>query len=193
MGCPGVREPPADNVLAKPKMQPNVERRLMKRINLPKRALPFAVLGLACFATRAGAKGHLGIGKAAVGDVWAERAGGTPPAAREYHTAVWTGSEMLVFGGYLWGPYGATNAGYFSDTWSYYPYAAPLRIGLSGPGQAVVAYPRWSSPLLLLCQGSDPGKNQWAVVTNAVSQVGSENQVILSPLAGNQFFLLEYP
>jgi hypothetical protein len=35
------------------------------------------------------------------------------PAARYQHTAVWTGSEMIV-----WGGYGGTN---FNDTWSYTP------------------------------------------------------------------------
>ena len=35
------------------------------------------------------------------------------PAARGYHTAVWTGSEMIVWGGYY--------NNYFNDTWSYTP------------------------------------------------------------------------
>ena len=33
------------------------------------------------------------------GDAWQQRANGTPPAARYDHTAVWTGSEMIVWGG----------------------------------------------------------------------------------------------
>ena len=32
--------------------------------------------------------------------VWAQRASGSAPAARYDHTAVWTGSEMIVWGGY---------------------------------------------------------------------------------------------
>jgi len=33
------------------------------------------------------------------------------PASRSGHSAVWTGSEMLLFGGY--------NGGYLNDTYSY--------------------------------------------------------------------------
>jgi N-acetylneuraminic acid mutarotase len=35
------------------------------------------------------------------------------PAGRYSHTAVWTGSEMIVWGGY--------NGSYLNDTWSYIP------------------------------------------------------------------------
>jgi hypothetical protein len=35
------------------------------------------------------------------------------PAARANHTAVWTGSEMIVWGG--------SGSSYFNDTWSYTP------------------------------------------------------------------------
>jgi N-acetylneuraminic acid mutarotase len=35
------------------------------------------------------------------------------PAARSSHTAVWTGSEMIVWGGY--------NGSYLNDTFSYTP------------------------------------------------------------------------
>ena len=35
------------------------------------------------------------------------------PVARYKHTAVWTGSEMIV-----WGGFGGSN---FNDTWSYTP------------------------------------------------------------------------
>ena len=32
-------------------------------------------------------------------DAWLQRTNGTPPAARYLQTAVWTGSEMIVWGG----------------------------------------------------------------------------------------------
>jgi N-acetylneuraminic acid mutarotase len=66
------------------------------------------------------------------------------PASREYHTAVWTGSEMILFGGY-------GNGGCLSDTWSYYPYAPTVRITRSNLTCADVAWPVWSSTLRL-CQ-----------------------------------------
>jgi len=43
--------------------------------------------------------GYLRIGKVDLGNVWEQREGGTPPSVRSMHTAVWTGSEMIVWGG----------------------------------------------------------------------------------------------
>ena len=51
-------------------------------------------------STALASAGYVKIGTAALGEGWQQRVGGgTPPAAREYHQAVWTGSEMLVWGG----------------------------------------------------------------------------------------------
>jgi N-acetylneuraminic acid mutarotase len=44
------------------------------------------------------AAGYVKIGKVDLGDVWEQKAGGAPPA-RQSHTVVWTGSEMIVWGG----------------------------------------------------------------------------------------------
>src|SRR5439155_192379 len=43
--------------------------------------------------------GYVKIGATQVGDVWQERTNGTPPVGRWQHTAVWTGSEMIIWGG----------------------------------------------------------------------------------------------
>ena len=44
---------------------------------------------------------------------------GVPPR-RAHHTAVWTGNEMLMYGG--------KDAEYFGDTWSYVPDAGVFRV-----------------------------------------------------------------
>jgi hypothetical protein len=44
--------------------------------------------------------GYVRIGVAATADAWVERASATPLAGRHGHTAVWTGSEMIVWGGF---------------------------------------------------------------------------------------------
>jgi hypothetical protein len=44
---------------------------------------------------------------------WTAVAAKGAPSARQSHVAVWTGSEMLVWGGYA--------GDYFTDTWSYTP------------------------------------------------------------------------
>jgi hypothetical protein len=87
---------------------------------------------------------------------------------------------------------GSNGNGYFSDTWSYYPYAPAVRLAFSSPTSALVAWPVWS-PTLRLYQTADLGTGNWTTATNAVTQVGSENHVTLSPLNGRQFFRVEYP
>jgi hypothetical protein len=108
------------------------------------------------------------------------------PAARFWHTAVWTGSTMIIFGGF------ADGGSCLSDTWSYYPYAPAVRISRSGSTGAEVAWPVWY-PTLRLCQTTNLTAGQWTTVTNAATQIGSENRVTLSPLTGQQFFRAEYP
>jgi N-acetylneuraminic acid mutarotase len=47
-------------------------------------------------------------------DIWTMVTTTGAPAARTQHTAVWTGSEMIIFGG-------GNLISYFNDTWSYTP------------------------------------------------------------------------
>jgi hypothetical protein len=41
--------------------------------------------------------GYVRIGTATTPDGWVQRVNGTPPAARHSHTAVWTGSELIIW------------------------------------------------------------------------------------------------
>ncbi len=118
-------------------------------------------------------------------DNWTAMPSPGAPAARISHTAVWTGSEMIISDGY-------GGSGYLADTWSYYPCAAAVRIRPTGPNSAVLAWPVWSTTLRL-CQTTNLSAGDWTTVTNAVTKVGSENQVTLPPLSGRQFFRVEYP
>jgi hypothetical protein len=109
---------------------------------------------------------------------------GAPPG-RDWHMAVWSGTEMIVWGGF-------NGNSCLSDQWFYYPYAPAVRISCSGPTSAVVAWPVWH-PALRLCQTTNLAAGQWTTVTNPVTQVGSENHVTISPLTDNRFFRAEYP
>jgi hypothetical protein len=115
---------------------------------------------------------------------WTAMTTNATPTGRYYPAAVWTGSEMIVWGGSV--------GGYLADTWSYYPYAPALRIFQASPNSAVVSWPVWSTTFGLY-QCSDLATANWTSVTNAVNQVGSVNQVTLSPLTSNQFYVLCYP
>jgi N-acetylneuraminic acid mutarotase len=108
------------------------------------------------------------------------------PVARIRHTAMWTGSKMILFGGF---PDGGIC---LSDTWSYYPYGPAVRISRSGSTGAEVAGPVWH-PTLRLCQAPNLAAGQWTTVTNTVTQVGAENHVTVLPLSGRQFFRAVYP
>jgi N-acetylneuraminic acid mutarotase len=116
---------------------------------------------------------------------WTALATTGAPTARYLQTVLWSGSSMILFGGY-------GSGGVLSDTWSYYPYAPAVRISRSTPASAVVAWPVWY-PTLRLCQTTNVAAGQWTTLTNAVTQVGSENHVTLSPLSGRQFFRAVYP
>jgi hypothetical protein len=48
-------------------------------------------------------------------DSWTAVTAFGAPSRRTGHTAVWTGSEMIVFGGFAAGPF------FFNDTFSYTP------------------------------------------------------------------------
>jgi hypothetical protein len=58
--------------------------------------------------------GYVRIGTTTTSDTWQQRTNGTPPAGRHIHTAVWTGSEMIVWGG-------QTGGSHFSDGGRYHP------------------------------------------------------------------------
>src|SRR6266446_6316172 len=54
-----------------------------------------------------------------IDDTWTATAG--PPVARSRHTAVWTGSEMIIWGGYYVGVYGVNTGGRYNpstDNWT---------------------------------------------------------------------------
>jgi hypothetical protein len=59
------------------------------------------------------AAGYVKLGKVDLGDVWEQRTSAFPPSARESCTAVWTGSEMIVWGG--------ANGGAMNDGGRYNP------------------------------------------------------------------------
>ncbi len=59
--------------------------------------------------------GYVKLGRVDLGNVWEPRATGGAPAARYLHTAVWTGSEMIVWGG--------SNVSFLNDGGRYNPSA----------------------------------------------------------------------
>jgi len=61
--------------------------------------------------------GYVKLGRMVVDDLWEKRVSATALDARAYHTAVWTGTEMIIWGG------GGTNGYDLNDGWRYDPTA----------------------------------------------------------------------
>jgi hypothetical protein len=72
------------------------------------------------------------------------------------------------------------------------PGSPPLRIFFTTTNTAVIAWPA-SSTGFGLQVNTNLSTTNWTAVGNAVNLVGSENQVIVSPPSGRQFFRLKFP
>lgn len=75
------------------------------------------------------AAGYARLGTAAIGDSWLQRTTSGGPAERTYFSTVWTGSEMIIWGGIEYGTPVNTGARYNPQTNAWSPVAtagAPL-------------------------------------------------------------------
>ncbi len=88
---------------------------------------------------------------AAVCELWTPvLAGLTAPVARVYHTAVWTGSEMIIWGGY--------NGGYLNTGGRYNPATdswLPTSLGPNVPSARRDSTATWTGTLMIIWGGSD--------------------------------------
>jgi hypothetical protein len=88
------------------------------------------------------------------------------------------------------GNYSLTS-GYWSLIAAVQSLGAPrLRIFLTGTNTAVIAWPAPSTGFALQ-QNSNLITTNWITVPNATNVVGGENQVIISPPVGKQFYRLQ--
>jgi hypothetical protein len=72
------------------------------------------------------------------------------------------------------------------------PGAPLLRVLLTSTNTVVIAWPA-PSPGFSLQQNTDLKTTVWTGITNTVSIVGSENQIIVAPPVGNRFYRLKNP
>ncbi|HSU56971.1 MAG TPA: hypothetical protein VLT36_23210 [Candidatus Dormibacteraeota bacterium] len=72
------------------------------------------------------------------------------------------------------------------------PGSPLLRVVLTSTNTVVVAWPTPSTGFSLQ-QTPSLSAQTWGAVTNPITVVGSENQVIISPPAGNKFYRLKSP
>ncbi|MDO8505714.1 MAG: MopE-related protein [bacterium] len=103
-------------------------------------------------------------------DLWSATATSGAASARVYQTAVWTGSEMLVWGGYSPSGFAPAGGRYapLSNTWSGIPATTP--IGHQGhsavwTGSEMIIWGRHPSPSSWNSGGRyDPALNIWSLI-----------------------------
>lgn len=94
---------------------------------------------------------------------------------------------------------GKMSGGNYSLTggfWSLFAVQTPgsptLRIFMTGTNTVVLAWPAPSTGFSLQ-QNAALGTTNWVGVPNVPTVVGGENQVILTPQPGNEYFRLSHP
>jgi len=116
--------------------------------------------------------GYVRIGATAIAGGWLERESDTAPAARRYHTAVWTGSEMIVWGGYN-GSYLNTGGRYdpAANSWTETPttWAPVARINHKAvwTGSEMIVWGGSSGSPVNTGGRYDPVANSWTATTTA--------------------------
>lgn len=87
-----------------------------------------------------------------VDDTWTPTAVDFPPAPRLGHSAVWTGSEMLVFGGYDLGSVLGSGSRYSpaTDSWAFLPF-------IGEPSSRWLASAVWTGDEMLIWGGASTG------------------------------------
>jgi N-acetylneuraminic acid mutarotase len=125
--------------------------------------------------------GQTGLGSCAA---WDERAGGSPPTARYRHTAVWTGSEMIVWGG-------DGNSGYLNDGGRFDPASnnwLPLST-VGAPAARVLHTMLWTGSEMIVWGGHgnsgylndggryNPATNTWTAMNSSGAPSSRSNFV----------------
>jgi hypothetical protein len=117
-------------------------------------------------------------------DKWTPMSTSNAPLGRDYHVAVWTGKEMLVFGGWDGGSWLKSGARYNpkTDTWTALPPA---------PVPDVFAWPRgaWTGSEWLVWPGGtnggssgfrfDPDANTWRPMSAVGAPVGNHDASVV--------------
>ena len=114
--------------------------------------------------------GYIKIGTTMGADFWQQRTNGTPPSARNSQTSVWTGSEMIVWGG--------SNGSHLGDGARYNPSTNVwVPVSVSGAPAARSAHTAvWTGSEMIVWGGSgasflnsggryDPVIDTWSSVT----------------------------
>lgn len=122
---------------------------------------------------------------------WDVIAGGGGTATGSVYSVSSTIGEQVAGGSLTGGGYSVA-----SGFWALYAVATPsapvVTIFLSDTNTVVVAWPASSSSWTLQ-QNTNLLSGAWLSISNTVSAVSGQNQVIFAPSIGNQFYRLQSP
>jgi len=104
-------------------------------------------------------------------DTWSATSTDSGPTARQNHTAVWSGTEMIVWGGYSGSSYLNTGGRYNPETNSWTPTSTT-----SAPGSRKDHAAVWSGNVMIVWGGFNgsvmgtggmynPTTNSWTLIT----------------------------
>jgi N-acetylneuraminic acid mutarotase len=116
---------------------------------------------------------------------WSAMSTNNAPTGRYNHTAIWTGSDMLIWGGIASGTY-------FADNWSYTPSPPRLALVLNGNNKLDVS---WAFPSTGFGLEQNPalGGTNWRGLSNAPVHAGDRWHVPLQPPDGTGYYRLRKP
>ena len=119
-------------------------------------------------------------------DSWAAMTSVAPPPARGSHSTVWTGTDMLVWGGQDYVNRLNSGGRYnpVTDTWTTTAIAGTNAFRISWPD---------STNHWVLQENADLGTTNWSAVVQTPVTSGTNKSVVLPVSSGNRFYRLEKP
>jgi hypothetical protein len=123
---------------------------------------------------------------------WHKVAGGGGVSTGGVYSVNGTAGQQDAGGPMTGGPYSITG-GFWALSVVQTPGAPILKIFLSNTNTAIVSWPAPSVGWILQQNASVALPAGWSNATNAVTQAGGQNQIVVGPPGGNRFYRLIHP
>ena len=123
---------------------------------------------------------------------WHKVAGGGGVSTGGVYSVSGTGGQHDAGGPMAGGPYSITG-GFWALSAVQTPGAPNLKIFHSDTNTAVVSWPAPSAGWVLQQNTSLALPGGWSNATNAVTQAGGQNQILVAPPIGSRFYRLFHP
>jgi N-acetylneuraminic acid mutarotase len=126
-------------------------------------------------------------------NTWAPMSNVGAPSARDIHSAVWTGTEMIVWGGFGASGYRNDGGRYnpATDTWTALPTNATvtLSIGTTSTNSVIVSWPSSASGRVLQTN-ADLSAPNWGDIGQTPADDGTTKSIVVPSPGGTLFYRL---